>query len=45
MQPPVPEGDGCDATLAWWFGREAHPPPPARRPAPVLPASCRGLLR
>jgi penicillin-insensitive murein endopeptidase len=45
MQPPVPEGDGCDATLAWWFSHEAHPPPPARRTAPVLPASCRGLLR
>jgi penicillin-insensitive murein endopeptidase len=45
MQPPVPEGDGCDATLAWWFSHEAQPPPPARRPAPVLPVSCRGVLR
>ncbi len=45
MQASVPEGDGCDATLAWWFNHEARPPPPAHRPAPVLPASCHALLR
>ena len=45
MQAPVPEGDGCDATLAWWFDHEARPRPPAHRAAPVLPASCHALLR
>ena len=44
-QAPVPEGDGCDATLAWWFDHEARPHPPAHRTAPVLPASCHALLR
>ena len=43
--PPPPAGDGCDATLAWWF--EPHPPQPGpakpRRPAP-LPAACRAVL-
>jgi len=44
-QTAVPDGDGCDATLAWWFSHEAHPSPPARRAPPALPGSCRGLLR
>jgi penicillin-insensitive murein DD-endopeptidase len=44
-QPPVPDGDGCGASLAWWFGHEARQPAPAHRPPPVLPASCRDLLR
>ncbi len=44
-QPPVPDGDGCGASLAWWFGHEAREFPPAHRPPPVLPASCHDLLR
>jgi penicillin-insensitive murein DD-endopeptidase len=46
-QTPVPPGDGCDASLAWWF--EPHPqpkpqagPPPRR---PVLPAACQRLIQ
>jgi penicillin-insensitive murein endopeptidase len=46
-QPPVPAGDGCDASLDWWF---THPPaatpapttPPPPRPS--LPKACAALL-
>ena len=43
--PPPPPGDGCDATLDWWFAELAHPGPPAQ-PAqrPALPAACRAVL-
>ncbi len=43
--PPPPPGDGCDATLDWWFAQLAHPRPPAA-PAqrPALPAACRAVL-
>jgi penicillin-insensitive murein endopeptidase len=49
-QSPVPTGDGCDATLDWWFAdaierRKALPPartPPA--PRPKLPAACAAVL-
>ena len=45
-QAPLPPGDGCDATLAWW---RAQKPPPAHaaiapRPAPPLPAACAAIL-
>lgn len=43
-QAPLPPGDGCDATLAWW---RAQKPPPAiapRPPAPKLPAACAAIL-
>jgi penicillin-insensitive murein DD-endopeptidase len=42
-QAPVPEGDGCDATLDWWF---SHPPEAATppKPRPVLPAACTAVL-
>ena len=23
-QEAIPDGDGCDATLAWWFSEEAR---------------------
>ena len=45
MQPPVPQGGGCDATLAWWFSHEARRGVPTRRAAPALPAGCHALLR
>ncbi|MDQ1079398.1 penicillin-insensitive murein endopeptidase [Pseudoroseomonas cervicalis] len=45
-QAPVPAGDGCDASLAWWFSPEARQPPPPRPPGPPprLPAACAGVL-
>ena len=50
-QAPVPPGDGCDASLAWWFKPQVlHPRPnPNARPAlPLtmagLPAACRQVL-
>jgi penicillin-insensitive murein endopeptidase len=45
-QPAVPEGDGCDASLAWWATHPPGPPRPPARPAPRPPelAQCRALL-
>ena len=47
-QPPPPAGDGCDASLDWWFTHLDKPPPPtpsAPPPKPKpLPAACRALL-
>jgi len=46
-QAPVPAGDGCDASLAWWFSREAKTPAKPARPAPPkppLPALCEKVL-
>ena len=44
-QAPPPPGDGCDATLQWWFDQLDAPPRPAAalRP-PVLPVACTGIL-
>ncbi|CAG1021559.1 penicillin-insensitive murein DD-endopeptidase [Methylococcales bacterium] len=45
-QETLPEGDGCDAGLAWWFSKEAKAPtkhaPPI--PPPPLPALCEQVL-
>jgi penicillin-insensitive murein endopeptidase len=45
-QEPLPAGDGCDASLAWWFSAEAKAPakklPPPK--APILPARCAQVL-
>lgn len=45
-QEPLPESDGCDASLAWWFSEEAKTPAPtAKKPEPpVLPALCDVVL-
>jgi len=50
-QESIPPGDGCDASLAWWFTDEAlnpKPVPPEKRPKPVtlaqLPQECRAVL-
>jgi penicillin-insensitive murein endopeptidase len=50
-QDAVPEGDGCDASLAWWFSDEVlHPKPkPDAKPKPpmtmaALPKECRAVL-
>ncbi len=50
-QEPAPEGDGCDATLAWWLGDEALRAAAERRQTPTrtttlaLPTECRAVLR
>jgi penicillin-insensitive murein DD-endopeptidase len=43
--PPPPPGEGCDATLQWWFDQLNAPPKAAEpyQPPPVQPA-CRALL-
>jgi penicillin-insensitive murein endopeptidase len=51
-QDPPPPGDGCDASLAWWFSDEAlNPPKPATPPKPKppltvadLPPACADVL-
>ncbi|PWC28133.1 penicillin-insensitive murein endopeptidase [Teichococcus aestuarii] len=46
-QAPVPPGDGCDSSLAWWFTPEARQPAPRPgkpAPPPALPAACTGIL-
>jgi penicillin-insensitive murein endopeptidase len=45
-QEPLPENDGCDATLAWWFSEEAKKPVPAeKKPEQLpLPALCETVL-
>lgn len=43
---PPPPGDGCDATLQWWFDQLNAPPKPPGppHPPPPAPAACRGIL-
>jgi penicillin-insensitive murein endopeptidase len=43
-QQPLPPGDGCDATLAWWFTDEARQQPSKPYEAPDLPAACLALI-
>lgn len=52
-QNPVPPGDGCGDSLAWWFSaeaeaaaRERYAPKPQGKPTPPppLPARCAGVL-
>lgn len=50
-QDPTPPGDGCDASLNWWFRDSVlHPKPnPFAKPKPAmtmaaLPAECRAVL-
>ena len=42
-QEPIPEGEGCDASLDWWF--QPHPPstapPPPKQP---MPTECQAIL-
>lgn len=52
-QAPIPAGDGCDETLAWWFSDEARNPKP--KPGPKkprraltladLPMACEAVLQ
>ena len=42
---PPPPGDGCDATLEWWFTEDARRPPvPRPGPVPRLPQACAPVL-
>ena len=52
-QAPLPQGEGCDASLDWWFSDEVlNPPPPTEPPVRArdvmtladLPPACRGVL-
>lgn len=47
-QDPVPAGDGCDASLDWWFTDEALNPRPGKPRPPItlagLPAECRRVV-
>jgi penicillin-insensitive murein endopeptidase len=44
--PPPPPGDGCDATLDWWFAELAKPSTPAKpSPPKPLPAACRAIMQ
>jgi penicillin-insensitive murein endopeptidase len=43
--PPPPPGDGCDATLQWWFDQlNAPPKPTAPHHPPPLPAACKAVM-
>ncbi|MDO8937762.1 MAG: penicillin-insensitive murein endopeptidase [Methylicorpusculum sp.] len=46
-QDPVPNSNGCDASLDWWFSAEAKTPStvPKKAPAPLrLPEQCNAVL-
>ncbi len=45
-QTPLPAGDGCDTSLAWWFSEEATKPSlkPYKPKTPSLPTLCQQLL-
>jgi penicillin-insensitive murein endopeptidase len=47
-QEPLPQGDGCDASLAWWFSEEAKTPT-AKKHEPekplLLPELCEKILK
>ncbi len=44
MAPPPP-GEGCDASLDWWFAQLDKPPAPPAPPRPVkLPPACDAIL-
>jgi penicillin-insensitive murein endopeptidase len=43
--PPPPPGDGCDATLQWWFDRLDQPAAPGKpHHPPPLPAACEAVM-
>jgi len=42
---PPPAGDGCDATLQWWFDQLGQPAKPsAPHKPPPAPAACQAIL-
>lgn len=44
--PPPPPGDGCDASLQWWFDQlnAPKPPPGPPKPKPRLPEACYAMF-
>ena len=46
VRAPPPAGDGCDASLQWWFDQLNAPKPPPGPPKPRqrLPEACYALL-
>jgi penicillin-insensitive murein endopeptidase len=46
-QAPPPAGDGCDATLQWWFDQLDAPAKPAgpAKPPPKPPAACLAVMQ
>jgi len=46
VHAPPPPGDGCDASLQWWFDQLSAPKPPPGPPRqrPRLPEACYPLL-
>ncbi len=46
-QEPLPQGNGCDAGLDWWFSEEAKHPVPSKTPPAelVLPKLCDSVLK
>lgn len=46
-QEPLPQGDGCDASLDWWFSAEAKMPAKKITPfkPPILPPQCESVLK
>jgi penicillin-insensitive murein endopeptidase len=49
VMAPIPAGDGCDASLQWWFDQLNAPPAPPKPPGPpakpsALPAACRAVM-
>ena len=44
-QDPLPSGDSCDASLAWWFSDEAKQRPTGPPSKPELPAACLDLIK
>jgi penicillin-insensitive murein endopeptidase len=47
QQAPPAAGDGCDATLQWWFDQLDAPPAPAgpAKPPPKPPAACLAVMQ
>ena len=44
-QEPIPAGEGCDASLDWWFHQPTvTTPKPHPAPTPKLPGECRDIL-
>ncbi|HZH46670.1 MAG TPA: penicillin-insensitive murein endopeptidase [Roseococcus sp.] len=44
--PPIPPGDGCDASLDWWLTEAGRRPPPRgpAGPPPALPGACAAVF-